>query len=449
MSTARRLRILAFEPYDGGSHRAVRESISRHSRHEWTWLTRPARAWKWRMRIGALEMLAEAEAAGELNRPIDAIFATSLLSLADLIAGFPPSLRGMPTILYMHENQVAYPRGYELGESGGGEVSAGESRAIDAAGDRAGDRDAADESPGSLIPGGGDSGRRDSGASGVGDSEGRDSGGGGRDVHFALTNLTSILSADRVIFNSEWNRRSFIEGIGHLLAHAPDGRLGDVAARIARRSEVIWPPVEPPPPEGGGRERIAGRHLLADRRDERSAAKRGGVLHKPIRVVWPHRWEHDKGPEELLDIADRCTDALDIRWTILGQRFRGHPPAFAEFRRRWADRIDHIGFEPDRNAYWAHLRRCDWVLSTARHEFFGIAVVEALLAGCLPWLPQRLSYAELLPEEARGLSPSAPPAPPADPEKLRRTVQAHLEPALAPNAVARLDEAIASVVAAR
>jgi hypothetical protein len=198
-NSARPRRILAFEPYDGGSHRAVRESISRHSRHEWRWLTRPARGWKWRMRLGALEMLEQAEAAGEFERPIDVIFATSLMSLADLVAGLPSRLRGTPTILYMHENQVAYPHGHEPEERG--------------------------------------------------DFRGAAPGLGDRDVHFALTNLTSILSADRIIFNSEWNRRSFIEGIERVLAHAPDGGLSDVAGRIECRSEVIWPPVEPPPPE--------------------------------------------------------------------------------------------------------------------------------------------------------------------------------------------------------
>ena len=426
MSAARHLRILAFEPYDGGSHRAVRQSISRHSRHGWTWLTRPARAWKWRMRIGALELLQQAEAAGELDRPIDAIFATSLLSLADLIAGLPPAFRGTPTILYMHENQVAYPRGYEPGDGGGGKGAAGEYGAPGRAAARPRDLNAPSEALASFNSG------------------------GGRDVHFALTNLTSVLSADRVIFNSQWNRRSFIEGIERLLAHAPDGRLRDVADRIEGRSIVIWPPVEPPPeppepPEGvpapAGTLASEGGDRASAHRAEQSAKAGDRVLHKPIRVVWPHRWEHDKGPEELLDIADRYSEALNIRWTILGQRFREHPPAFAEFRRRWADRIDHIGFEPDRNAYWAHLRRCHWVLSTARHEFFGIAVVEAMLAGCLPWLPPRLSYVELLPPAARGLSPLNPPS---DGESVRSAIAGHLQPARAMNAVGQLDEAIVS-----
>ena len=61
----RRLRILGFEPFDAGAHKAVRESISRHSRHEWLWLTRPGRAVEMAHAAGsALEMIDEALARG-------------------------------------------------------------------------------------------------------------------------------------------------------------------------------------------------------------------------------------------------------------------------------------------------------------------------------------------------------------------------------------------------
>jgi len=42
-------------------------------------------------------------------------------------------------------------------------------------------------------------------------------------------------------------------------------------------------------------------------------------------------------------------------------------------------------------------------VSTAIQENFGIAVVESVLAGCWPLLPNRLSYPELLPDWARPL----------------------------------------------
>ncbi len=355
------LRIVAFEPFDRGSHRAVRESISRHSHHQWRWLTRPGRAWKWRMRLAAVELVEEAADGGFFEPPVDAIFATSLMSAADLRALLPAGLRGTPVILYMHENQAAYP-----------------------------------------------------------DPESQE-----RDVHFALTNLTSILAADLTVWNSDFNRRSFVDGIESLLRHAPDRLPGSVRERVEQRSTVIWPPVEPPP-------------------EATAASGNPDVLHNSIRVVWPHRWEHDKGPGELLAAAREHTDRLDLRWTILGERFGQTPSELAEFERGFADRLDHFGYVADRDEYWRLLQACDWVLSTARHEFFGIAVVEAMLAGCLPWLPDRLSYPELLPPEVRQLSPANPPA---DPERVRSAIRAHLEPALAANAVARLDKAIETAVA--
>lgn len=369
---SRSLRVLAFEPYDCGSHRVVRESISRHSRHRWTWFTRPGRGWKWRMRLAAVELLDAAMAAGALHEPIDAIVATSLLGAADLRALLPAGMRAIPIILFMHENQAAYPLS---------------------------------EQP-SVEP--------------------------QRDVHFAITNLTSILAADLVIWNSRWNRESFLAGMHMILRHASAVDLKDWDRTVQEKSQVIWPPVEPPPP--------GPQQLAAGKAPDRMTA---GALHNSTTVVWPHRWEHDKGPDELLEIATRFSEPLNLRWTILGWQFPTAPPAMIEFERRFADRIDHIGFEPSRSRYWEHLASCDWVLSTARHEFFGIAVVEALLAGCLPWLPNRLSYPELLPREVGGLSPLHPPQ---NPDAARSAIITHLQPALAANAVARLDTAITNLL---
>lgn len=355
--------ILAFEPFDAGSHRAVRESIERHSQHHWTWFTRPGRFWKWRMRLSAVELLGQADDDGALDASIDAIFMTSLMSAADLRAMLPVHVRNVPIILYMHENQAAYPEGRT--------------------------------SPLSAE----------------------------RDLQFPLTNLTSVLAADRVIWNSAWNRDSFLDGIEQVLRFGPDVKVpDDLRSRIEGKSVVIWPPVEPPP--------------------ERMAQLRERSSDGTIRVAWPHRWEHDKGPDELLAIAREHTESLNLRWTILGEQYRQTPDAMKSFEREFRGRIDHMGYEPDRERYWQHLARCDWVLSTARHEFFGIAVVEAMLAGCLPWLPERLSYRELLPASARGLSPMTPPD---DAVRVREAIHEHLQPAVAANSVARIDGVFSDV----
>ena len=321
------------------------------------------------MRLGSLELLQQIRLLGrEMEQQrFDAVFATSLLNLGDLRAGLPPPMRMVPIAFYLHENQAAYP-----------------SRQID----------------GVL--------KKDQKA---------------WDAQFALTNLTSCAAADMVLFNSRFNRQSFIEGIRALIAHSPDADLGNLVSRIESTSQIAWPPVEVP--EG----------LDPDLLDR--------AIKKPALVVWPHRWEHDKGPDELLEIALRFSEPLDLRWIILGESFRDIPPSMQQMKQSLAGRIEHWGYVADRSAYWSLLSKADWVLSTAAHEFFGIAVAEALFAGCLPWLPRRLSYPELLPAQAQGRDPMNPPD---HPSELRRQIAQHLQPARAQVAVARLDDLMERMV---
>ena len=64
---------------------------------------------------------------------------------------------------------------------------------------------------------------------------------------------------------------------------------------------------------------------------------------------------------------------------------------------RLGARVVHFGYA-DEARYGALLRQAALVVSTAVHEFFGIAVVEAIYCGCCPVLPCRLAYPELIPE---------------------------------------------------
>ncbi|MFP4511286.1 MAG: glycosyltransferase [Spirochaetaceae bacterium] len=57
----------------------------------------------------------------------------------------------------------------------------------------------------------------------------------------------------------------------------------------------------------------------------------------------------------------------------------------------------HWGYACDRDTYRRLLSACDIVVSTAVQENFGIAVVEAVGAECIPVLPKRLSYPEIIP----------------------------------------------------
>ena len=100
-------RILAFESFDGGSHKQFRETLTKYSTHDWTWITRPPHSWKWRMAISAQEMVDEVIEQGT-PKP-DVLFCTSLTDVSALRSSLPRGWRDIPVVLYMHENQVAYP----------------------------------------------------------------------------------------------------------------------------------------------------------------------------------------------------------------------------------------------------------------------------------------------------------------------------------------------------
>jgi glycosyltransferase involved in cell wall biosynthesis len=200
----------------------------------------------------------------------------------------------------------------------------------------------------------------------------------GRDVHFALTNLTTALASDRLAFNSRYNLETFLTGSEDLLRQGCDIGFPDLRARLAAKAEVL--------PPGLAFEEI-------DAEPRRPSAG-------PPVIVWNHRWEHDKDPESFfaaLFALDRT--GVDFRLIVLGESFRQVPPVFAEAAARLGHRLLHCGYARSRREYAQWLRQGDIVVSTARHEFFGLAVLEAVRAGCRPLLPARLSYPELFPAE--------------------------------------------------
>jgi hypothetical protein len=243
-----------------------------------------------------------------------------------------------------------------------------------------------------------------------------------RDAHAAVTNLTSMLAADVVLWNSSWNRASFLEAMEAVLRARTDQADTGMLEEIRSKSSIAWPPVECP--------------TASDPEVLHNASKaraRGLTL-----VAWPHRWEHDKGPDELLRIEHEYGAEARIGWVLLGEQFDRQPPAFRQLLEHAGDRVLHAGTAA-RGVYETWLVACDWVVSTANHEFFGIAVTEALLAGCMPWLPERLSYPELVPAAFRGYSPMQPPD---EPEAMIAAIRAHVSNARAETAVRRIEAAI-------
>jgi glycosyltransferase involved in cell wall biosynthesis len=136
--------------------------------------------------------------------------------------------------------------------------------------------------------------------------------------------------------------------------------------------------------------------------DEAAAGRWGDPAAGPL-VVWNQRWEYDKAPEELFRSLEVLRDrGVGFRLAVAGSGAVVPSAEFERARSKLADRVVHWGRIEDRAGYAALLWAGDVVVSTAIHEFFGVAVLEAVYCGCRPVLPARLSYPELIPSEAHG-----------------------------------------------
>lgn len=200
-----------------------------------------------------------------------------------------------------------------------------------------------------------------------------------QDLGYGFINLVSALRADRVCFNSAYHRDSFLDELPRLLKHYPDYTELWTAEALMARSQVL----------------PLGLDLARLDRFQPIEPRRGRPL-----ILWNHRWEYDKDPETffraLYTLAD---EGLDFGVLLLGENLRQEPREFLEARQRLGNRIVHYGYAPDLATYGRLLWQADIVVSTAIHDFFGAAVVEACYCGCFPILPQRLSYPELIPGE--------------------------------------------------
>jgi hypothetical protein len=87
---------------------------------------------------------------------------------------------------------------------------------------------------------------------------------------------------------------------------------------------------------------------------------------------------------------------VPFRLALAGQGFRQKPEEFLAAKEIFADQLIHYGYASTEE-YARLLWQADVIVSTAIHEFFGIAVVEGICCGAWPLLPNGLTYPELVP----------------------------------------------------
>lgn len=206
-----------------------------------------------------------------------------------------------------------------------------------------------------------------------------------KDAHFSLINLRNFLTADISVFNSNWNYKSFLGGISKYRRAIPaEFRKWIPTSDSLKRkdSRVIYPGVEVPV-------------IPAPKSDEIPENPVPSDPKKPLRLIWPHRWEYDKGPSKLFSLLEQlAVRNISYEIDICGPVSRGSSfPALKSDAIR--ANVVRMGPYERKSEYFEALKTSDVVLSTASHEFFGIAVLEAVLSGCTPVLPDGLSYPEI------------------------------------------------------
>ncbi|WP_018865307.1 DUF3524 domain-containing protein [Thioalkalivibrio sp. ARh3] len=197
-----------------------------------------------------------------------------------------------------------------------------------------------------------------------------------RSVDPQMVQLYGALAADRIAFNSCYNRDSFLDGVDALLARMPDQVPPGLRTTLGGHSEILPVPIK-------------------------AIATRGRVERDPNLILWNHRWEYDKAPEDFAEAAlQLAREGVDFRLALLGPRPARVPDALARLRTHLADRIA-VDARCSREEYEYWLCRAGIVVSTARHEFQGLSLLEATRAGVLPLVPDALVYPEQYPDSCR------------------------------------------------
>jgi len=273
---------LLLSAYDAESHRHWHQMLT-SGILEYHWTVITLPAHHFYWRVRSNALSFALEHGETLSRGYDVLIATSMLDLATL-RGLVPELVQIPALVYFHENQFNYPL-----------------------------RDPASEH---------------------------------RINNAQFASIVTALCAKRVLFNSDYNRRTFLSGTQKFIKRMPDGLSPTIPQTIEKKSAVLPVPIHA---DSG----FHGRSNLSE--------SENGAAANAVDLVWAHRWEFDKQPEVLFNALEKLYATPGF--TESGVTVRLH------------------------------------VMGTALHDFQGLGMIEAIHQGCIPLAPNRVAYPEYIPQE--------------------------------------------------
>jgi len=313
-------KILLLEPFFTGSHQSWAEGWQRFSQHEIKILSLPGRHWKWRMHSGAVSL---ARQLLKMDFQPDLIVGTDMLDFATFLGLTRTKLATIPTALYFHENQITYPWS-------------------------ATDPDIALK----------------------------------RDNQYGFKNYTSAFIADKVFFNSDYHRQSFLSALPDFLTQFPDYQELEHVKIIEQKSKTLYLGVD---------------------LQKFNKWKQEDKMEVPL-LVWNHRWEYDKNPASFFKALFRLqAEGIAFKVAILGKHYKKAPAIFQAAKEALGKEIVQFGKAKRFEDYAKWLWRADILPVSNHQDFFGQSVVEAMYCDCFPILPNRLSYPEHIPAAKHSL----------------------------------------------
>ncbi|MFB6306893.1 MAG: DUF3524 domain-containing protein, partial [Flavobacteriales bacterium] len=210
------MNILLIEPFFKGSHKQWANQLKLHSKHEIEFLTIDTAGWKWSMQAGTIHL---ANQFNKKNYSPDLILATDMLDTATFLSLTFPFEKRPPVAIYFHENQLAYPW-----TSHDGKIA-------------------------EKIR-----------------------------MNYAMINVKSALTADKLYFNSSYNKSSFIKNAKEFFKNYRGISIENDIDKIEQKSDIL--------PLG----------IKLKKFDEYKDDSIEASPSIPL-ILWNHRWEYDKNPD--------------------------------------------------------------------------------------------------------------------------------------------------------